>query len=305
MSRRRWFLCTFVALAGVLLLGAAGVLVCEGAIRVPRIQPAATPFEGTANAQDARWRSVEVKARDGVVLRGWLLQPVKSNGGYVLALHGIADSRMGQVGLARLFVANGYSVLMPDSRGHGVSGGELVTYGLREADDVSRWLDWLVDIEHPRNLFGMGESLGGAVLLQSLAREHRFRAVVAECAFANFADIAVYRVAQRIPLPDALGHAAAAPVVWSAFLYARMRYGLDFRRVSPETAMSDASTPVLLIHGLRDTRTPPVHSRTLAAKNSGAVLWLVPGAEHTGAFGTVPEEFERRVLGWFSAHAVE
>jgi hypothetical protein len=31
-------------------------------------------------------------------------------------------------------------------------------------------------------------------------------------------------------------------------------------------------------------------------------LWLVPGAGHTAASLTAPEEFRNRVLGWFAAH---
>ena len=77
------------------------------------------------------------------------------------------------MGLTRLFVENHYAVLAPDSRGHGRSGGDVVTYGLREADDLHRWVDWLMATERPRNVFEMGESLGAAVLLQSLVGERR------------------------------------------------------------------------------------------------------------------------------------
>ncbi len=207
------------------------------------------------------------------------------------------------MGLARLFVDNGYTVLAPDSRGHGESGGEIVTYGLRETGDVQQWVDWLVGTERPRNVFGMGESLGAGVLLQSLAVEHRFAAVVAECPFASFQRVAEDRVAQRLPLPPRLGHLVVEPMVWSGFLYARARYGLDFRAASPEEVIGRISTPVFLIHGLDDTNIYPEHSRILAAKCPQAMLWLVPGARHTEAFGTAPAEFQRRVLGWFREHS--
>jgi len=126
-----------------------------------------------------------------------------------MTLHGIADSRTGTAGLARLFVENHYTVLMPDIRAHGESGGAIATYGLLEAGDVHQWVDWLIASEHPRNIFAMGESLGAAVLLQSLAVEPRFRAVVAESPFANLKDIAEYRVARMLPVPQWLAYAAA------------------------------------------------------------------------------------------------
>jgi len=92
-------------------------------------------------------------------------------------------------------------------------------------------------------------------------------------------------------------------MVWSGFLYERVRYGLDFRHARPETAVDSIRTPVLLIHGLADTNIYPSHSETLAARNPQYItLWLVPGAGHTAAFGTAPGEFRARVLGWFSDH---
>jgi uncharacterized protein len=95
----------------------------------------------------------------------------------------------------------------------------------------------------------------------------------------------------------------AAPPVWAGFFYARLRYGLDLRAASPKAALARSKTPVLLIHGLNDTQTPPEHSRILEASNRRmATLWLVPGAGHTGAFGAEPGEFQERVLGFFAAY---
>jgi dipeptidyl aminopeptidase/acylaminoacyl peptidase len=91
-------------------------------------------------------------------------------------------------------------------------------------------------------------------------------------------------------------------VVGSGMLYARVVDGLDFREVSPLRSIRAASTPILLIHGLADFRTPPSNSRELASANAGDPLWLVAGAHHTGASSAAPEEFRKRVLGWFQAH---
>ncbi len=295
--RIRW-IAVSVATLGAALCLAAGVVLCENAIHVPKRATPATSFAGAGRSD------VKITAHDGAVLRAWLFTPKNSSGNVVLALHGIADSRGGVMGLARLFVEHHYMVLAPDNRGHGESGGEIATYGLREADDVHRWVGWLVASEHSRNVFGMGESLGAAVLLQSLAAESRFSAVVAECPFATFERVAEDRVAQRLPGPPLLARALARPMVWSGFIYAHARYGLDFHDASPEAVMRGVSTPVLLIHGLEDTNIYPVHSEILASRNPrSTALWLVPGARHTAAFGAAPAEFEHRVLSWFADHA--
>jgi pimeloyl-ACP methyl ester carboxylesterase len=266
---------------------------CESALH-----PSRRPVPSNPEA-----RNVEVSARDGIALRAWLLVPATPNGGAVVILHGIADSRASQLGLARMFLDHGYAVLAPDSRAHGESGGDLATYGLLEADDVHRWISWLIDDRQPRHVFGVGESLGGAVLLESLAIEPRFSAIVADSSFSSFERIARDRVARRLPFPPGIGRILAAPATWAGFLYARLRYGLDFRAASPEAALARSTTPVLLIHGLADRLTPPEHSQILAARNRRwTELWLVPGAGHTGAFATAPLEFEDRVLGFLGAY---
>src|SRR5262249_14688012 len=149
----------------------AGVFLCEGGIRVPHVK------------SDGGTESLV--AKDGVVLRALRMRPATSNGRCVLKLHGIGDSKENGVGLAQLFLRSGYTGLLPDSRGHGDSGGEFVPYGLLEADDTRRWAARLAP-ECPAGVFGYGASLGGAILIQAVAEPSPIRAAVAEAPFANF-----------------------------------------------------------------------------------------------------------------------
>jgi uncharacterized protein len=292
IKRLAWSIGAIVAVA-IVVCGLGGIILCEAALH-----PARRPVPPNPLA-----RTVQVTARDGAILRGWMFTPDKPNGNAVLVLHGIADSRASQSGLAGMFLEHGYIVLTPDSRAHGESGGDIATYGLLEADDVHRWVSWLIDDQNPGHVFGIGESLGGAVLIESLAIEPRFSAIVADSAFASFERIALDRVAERLPVPLGVGRILAAPPVWAGFLYARLRYGLDFRTASPEAALARSMTPVLLIHGLNDRLTLPEHSKILAASNrQWTELWLVPEATHTGAFSSARPEFEDRVLGFFAAY---
>ena len=249
--------------------------------------------------RNATWENVSIQANDGATLRAWFFRPRTATDAAVILLHGVADTRRGVCMQARMLLNHGYAVLAPDSRAHGVSDGRMVTYGVLEADDVRRWARWLKDDQYFGALYGLGESLGAAILLQSLGRPAPFQAAVAECPFATFEQVALYRMSQVSHLSEPV----AWPFVRTAFAYTQLRYGVDLDRASPALAMPSLDAPVLLIHGLADTNIPPAQSRELHILNPVATtLWEVPGAQHVSAMEAAPDEFESRVVGWFKAH---
>jgi dipeptidyl aminopeptidase/acylaminoacyl peptidase len=210
---------------------------------------------------------------------------------------------MGMYGYGKWLIQNHYAVLIPDARAHGSSSG-LATYGLMESDDIHRWVDWIETNEHPRCMFGMGESMGAAQLLQALPKELRFCAVIAESPFANFREVAYARFGREFHTGPWLGRTFFRPTVDVGFLYIWFRYGWNMENASPEQAVRSTKTPVLLIHGMLDRNIPPYHSDLIQAKNrASVVVWKVPGAAHTEAHKTVPQEFEQRVLKWFTLHS--
>ena len=283
-----------MALAGV----STPFVIAEGSLH---IQNRPVPQPGAANLlarnSEATWREASIPAQDGVKLNAWFFTPAEPNGGAVLLLHGVGDTRLGMTGHAEYLLRAGYSVLMPDSRGHGASGGDLVTYGLKEARDAADWARWMAKQPGIDRTYALGESMGAAIAIQSLALQPDFRAVVAECPFARFREIAVYRVSQRLP------GLFAKPVTAVAEWYTRTRYGLAIMQASPVDALRGSATPVLLIHGLADTNIPPVQSRELHAANPQTTeLWEVANATHVSASSEEPHEFRRRVLAWFAEH---
>jgi pimeloyl-ACP methyl ester carboxylesterase len=260
-----------------------------------------TAFMSRVRAMKAELQEVSITTPDRVVLRGWLLRPATNNGNAALVLHGLADNRLGMTGYAELLLAHGYTVLLPDARAHGLSGGELATYGLLERKDIHKWVDFLLAVTHPRCVYGIGESMGAAELLQSLKEDTRFCAVVAESPFSTFREIAYDRMGQPFQMGPWVGRILLRPMVEIAFLRVRWKYGLDMGQVSPEDAVARSHIPVLLIHGQIDRNIPVRHSRAIHGAAPQTVLWEVPGADHCGAIAAAPREFENRVMVWFEA----
>ena len=170
-----------------------------------------------------------------------------------------------------------------------------MTFGLREAVDLAQWFRWTQQ-QGASAIYGVGESLGGAIVLQSLAHGANFRAVMAESAYASFTEVADFRVAK------VLGPVLAPPVVRECMLYVLLRYHANLWDVDAASVVAHTSVPILLIHGLTDDETPPENSRRIASRNPAIQLWLIPGAGHTGAYAADPAAFEARLLEWFERY---
>ena len=205
-------------------------------------------------------------------------------------------------GYGTWLVENHYSVLIPDARGHGDSGG-LATYGIREADDIHHWVDWIETNEPARCMYGLGESMGAAQLLQSLPREPRFCAVVVESPFASFREVAYARFGRPLHTGPWIGRSFFRPTVDTGFLCLpeiRLKHG---KRVSGKGGRrsEDSSAPHSWARRQKYSALP-------FGLDQSQEPYLCRGVEgtrcrsDTGAHAVAPQEFERKVLEWFAGH---
>jgi fermentation-respiration switch protein FrsA (DUF1100 family) len=294
-----------LAVVWLVLSTAVGIVSVENALHMPRLPLTAgdtADAEAIANRNQATMTDVSIDAEDGEALHGWSFIPRNGNGTAAILLHGVGDNRAGMLGNADMLMRHGYAVLLPDVRGHGVSGGSVVTYGVKEAVDLDRWYKWLNANQLPRCIYALGDSMGAAIVLDGAALEPGFCAIVAESPFSSFRDAAYIRIGQALGTGPWLGQTLLRPAVESGLIYARFRYGVDLANSSPEKAVAHTQVPILLIHGLADDNLPPVNSERIKAADAAAQLWEPASAGHLGAVTVAPKEYERRVVGWFESH---
>jgi len=279
-----------------------------------------------------------VRASDGVTLRGWKVSAPQPNGSWVLLFHGVADNRVGVIGQSEFLLRAGYGVVMMDARAHGSSEGPMATYGWLERNDTCAIVDELVrsevrryadqqvrsgrwklepakdsDLEKPvrppippagapLHIFALGESMGAGIALQSAAADPRIEAVAAESPFASLREASYdYAGLRWSPL---LGKTFFAPFSWTLLYRGESLAGFSAAEVSPEKSVAARAFPVLLICDEKDVALPCRHTeRIYAAARGPKQLWIVPGAFHTAALGFQPVEFRRRVLAFFAAAA--
>jgi dienelactone hydrolase len=238
-----------------------------------------TPQLGAAH------EDVSFTTSDGRRLHGWFV-PSKT-GATVISFPG----RKGPQKPARLLVSEGYGVLLFDRRGEGESDGDPNALGWRGTRDLDAAIVYLrsrpeVD---PSRIGGVGLSVGGEMMLQAAAETDDFKAVVSEGAGIRSVREAIHMDGiEKVPSSWLFGLVTAGTAVFTSDL--------------PPPSLTDLSgeitEPTLFIHA-----TPGQGGETLTEKYYEAAkgpkqYWQAPGG-HTGALDAAPEEYKRRVVGFF------
>ena len=281
-----------------------GIGLAESTLRLPTQHVfSGTIFRMRMQRQfDAQVRPVSLKAGDGADLSAWWVIPQHPNGRAVLLLHGIGGNRVDMSGFADIFVAKGYDVLLPDSRGHGESGGRVATFGLLERDDVRRWTSW-VRTQAPGCTYLLGESMGAAIAVEATAVTPQICAAAVEDPFSRFRPVVYERLGHETGLGTRFWQTAGWPIVRVAIAWAHLRYRIWLPDARPDSAVMASRVPVLLMTGTADNNIPMHHAEDLeAACGSRCALWVVPGAGHGGISTITGAEFGHRILVWFETH---
>jgi alpha-beta hydrolase superfamily lysophospholipase len=205
-----------------------------------------------------------------------------------LVLHGFGEHREGVSTRALALARSGWTVLLPDARGHGQSDGDHTSFGAREAGDVCAWLDDLsTRLGTACTWVVWGRSMGAAVALRAAA-DPRIRALVLEAPYPDLQS-AVAAGLRRYHIPRQFASLILARAASLA--------GVSLDRPSPISLARTVRLPVLILHGSNDPVVPPGEVRRLAeAFPTTAVVIEVPGAGHANLFGVGGEELMGRVI---------
>lgn len=285
-SRSLLILVTLLLTAPLLIPPVGAALMAYPPVR-PRWEQPAPPYEDVTFPSDV----------DGATLSGWYLPSRAGAGGRcVVIVHGFRHERRVHgrgVPLAEALRQNGFSVLLFDLRGQGLSGGGPFTFGAREQWDVAGAINY-VRTRGAAHVGLLGYSAGAIASILAAADDPGVDAVVADSALTDLHRYLKEQIAGR-------SHLGAAYADYTLLWY-RWFTKSDERTVSPVSVIGRlAPRPLLLIHGLADRVVPPSESEALLAAAGGnprAELWLVPGGRHTHSYEADPEAYVARVVGF-------
>jgi hypothetical protein len=210
-------------------------------------------------------------------------------------LHGVGDNKISGLGLAKVFHARHFNVLMYDSRAHGRSDGRYCTYGYYEKFDVAKAIDVLAEKKIiSLGAIGLfGTSMGAAIAVQAASVEPRIRAIVAEGCFTNLRTITVDYQKRLLRMP------------WHFLRNVAMKRSehiahFSHHEVSPLRALAKVHVPILFIHGKNDVFIKYQYSEQLFAEaQEPKELYLIDGAHHSNIHAIAQQEYEARVVSFF------
>jgi pimeloyl-ACP methyl ester carboxylesterase len=290
--------------AVALLLG-AWALTIDGFFISPNFLRHADPERAAAVAEthQATWENASLRAADGVTVRGWLFTPDRPNHRAVLLVHAGVGNRREMLARAGWLLDNGYSCLLIDQRGCGVSGGRI-TWGVKEPDDIARWAVWLRARTGSGAIFGYGLSRGSTTLIQSLALKPPFTALAAEASGSGNIAQPYQFVSDKLGVSERTSRLISWPLIEPSFWWIRAHYGFDMRN-APDgiAAIRGSQTAVLLIHGGNDRGAALSGVERLRDANPQHTdLVVIPGADHDWFSFDHPQTM-RLVLAWFAEHS--
>ncbi len=250
--------------------------------------PARRPLGAVPEKFLTSFEAVHFPAKDGVSLAGWFVPCVGARQAIVL-LHGFGSTRTQMLARAQFLHAQGYAALLYDARGHGESGGELVSFGWQERHDLLTALNWL----RVRGFteFGLiGASQGGATIALAAAELRGVRWVVLESVYPTLRNAIDRRFRRTVYVPGWLAGSLMIP-------FAEWRLGLDSSLINPRDSIAKLTCPVFVLSGERDTQTTPADARQLFDRaREPKSWWLVPNAAHVDLYGFAKNDYEPHVL---------
>ena len=238
-----------------------------------------TPELGTA------YEDVSFTTSDGLRLEGWYV-PTK-NGATVIVIPG----RKGPQKPARMLAEHGYGVLLFDRRGEGESEGDpngLGWAGTRDVEAAIAFLRERPEVDEDR-IGALGLSVGGEVLLQAAAEIDGLQAVVSEGA-------GIRSVREAVDLPGLDSWIVTGVIGLTTAATAAFTSDLPPRGLKDLSA--EITIPVFFIHATPGQGGENLTPTYYEAASQPKQLWAADGG-HTGAIDAEPQEYERRVVGFF------
>ena len=276
---------TFIGNIIVLIVIFPIVLVCI------QLHPQRVIGHQTPEKYDMTYESVEIKS-GSLTLSGWFFPSKQDDAPVVIVVHGLNASKGHFLLPTKMLYSNGFNVLLFDMRAHGNSDGQVISFGINEADDVKSAYDWANAHYPEKPVYALGYSMGGAAVLFAAAQYGIFEKIVLDATFSRVEHVAKATILKYTgPLRNIFWNSGEF-LIWAGT-------GIDVsKNQSDENINKIGDRQLMLIHGTSDKMIPYHESKRLyALATNKPVMWLVNGKGHTQAMSD--PQYESKLINFF------
>ncbi len=231
--------------------------------------------EGIKNALEYPHKDYEIISHDGLKLHGRFYGLIKG-APIILEFHGYKGNCVRDLaGGLNHDKKEGYNIFMVDQRGHGLSGGRTISFGIKERYDVLTWVDFLNKEFNNPIIFLYGISMGAATVLMASSFKYssNVRGIIADCPYSSPVEIVV-KVAKDMGIKEWF----SKPILT---IGAKVFGHFNINESSAIEEVKNTTLPILIIHGTSDTFVPCEMSKRIKKSNDEMIrLELFEGAPH-------------------------
>lgn len=218
---------------------------------------------------------------------------------WAIIVHGYTSSYQSVQDVMVRFYNEGYNVLLPDLRSHGLSQGQYISMSYYDGIDIADWSNYIVDMNEQAHIVLHGTSMGGATVMMAAGEENlpsNVFAVIEDCGYTNAYQMFVEQLKDRYGLPE-------FPIMNIARLIGKFKVGYDFKDANPIGALENATVPILFIHGDEDGYVLPYMQFELYnAYNGLKDILTIEGADHGAARHIDPDIYYNTIFDFINQH---
>ena len=252
----------------------------------------------SANESAQNWASnivnkkVEIKADDGIALRGTEYITDENTENWAIVLHGYRAEPKSVLTIGEHFSEKGYNVLIPSMRACADSDGEFVGMGWLDKDDLKCWINLVLAENSNAKIILHGSSMGAATVLMASGKDlpTNVKAIVADSGYTSVWDIFASEAKARFNLPT-------FPILNMFEIVANVRSNYDIKEASALEQVKNNKTPILFIHGVADDFVPEYMCEELyEAANCKKDKLIIHDAGHTDSKYKEPETYYNKIF---------
>ncbi|WP_257581822.1 alpha/beta hydrolase [Lederbergia panacisoli] len=297
ISMKKLLIIVFSALIGLTVFVCIAISAYTG---MKMLRPEKKAVNVLPSDYGIHYQDIEMLSEDGKTkLSGWVLEPAGQPKMNIIFSHGYGENRVEEgmpfLSLANELLENGFRIIAFDFRHSGNSEGELTTIGAKEKLDLLGVINWTKkNYEEPIGLLGV--SMGASTSLLAAAETDDVVAVVADSPFSDFHEYFKGNMTKWSDLPNF----PFTPLILGIM---PLLTKLDINDASPISVLDKLATrPVLLIHNKGDDLIPYTESEKIVQKYpKDFSIWLTDGYGHVESYKQNPEEYVKKVNGFFNA----